>query len=41
MDTLISAHALALGIPLVTGNIRHHGRVPGLEIVDWREPPSS
>lgn len=37
MDLLIAAHALDAGSPLVTGNIRHHGRVPGLEIIDWRE----
>ena len=40
MDTLISAHALSLSIPLVTGNVRHHSRVPGLEIVDWRASPT-
>lgn len=37
MDLLIAAHARQAGLPLVTGNIRHHGRVPGLEIIDWRE----
>ncbi len=41
MDVLIAAHAMALGATLVTGNVRHHGRVPGLEIVDWRVRPSS
>ena len=40
-DTLISAQALALGLPLVTGNVRHHYRVPGLAVIDWREPPTS
>ncbi len=38
MDTLIAAHALALGLPLITGNVRHHARVPGLTVIDWREP---
>lgn len=35
MDTLIAAHALSLGVTLVTHNVRHHGRVPGLTVVDW------
>lgn len=29
-DTQISAHALALGLPLVTHNTRHFKRVAGL-----------
>ena len=37
MDTLIAAHALSLGVTLVTHNVRHHGRVPGLTVVDWGE----
>lgn len=40
MDVLITTHAVALGATLVTGNIRHHGCVPGLEIADWRQQPS-
>ena len=40
MDLLIAAHALDVGLPLVTGNIRHHGRVLGLEVVDWRDAPN-
>lgn len=35
MDTLIAAHALALGLPLVTHNTRHFKRVPGLKLEDW------
>jgi len=35
MDTQIAAHALALGLPLVTHNTRHFKRVPGLKIEDW------
>ena len=35
MDMLIAAHAVALGIPLVTNNTREFERVPGLEVVDW------
>ncbi len=37
MDLLIASHSLAIGAMLVTGNTRHHSRVPGLEIIDWRE----
>lgn len=40
MDLLIAAHALDAGLLLVTGNVRHHGRVPDLEIVNWRELPA-
>ena len=35
MDTQIAAHALALGLPLVTHNTRHFKRVPGLKLEDW------
>jgi len=35
MDTQIAAHALALGLPLVTHNTRHFKRVPGLKLQDW------
>ncbi len=35
MDTQIAAHALALGLPLVTHNMRHFKRVPGLKLEDW------
>ena len=35
MDTLIAATALAHGLALVTGNVRHFGRVPGLEVENW------
>jgi len=35
-DMLIAAHALALDLVLVTGNIREFGRVPMLNAVDWR-----
>jgi len=35
MDTQIAAHALALGLPLVTHNTRHFQRVPGLKLKDW------
>lgn len=35
MDMLIAAHAVSLGIPLVTNNAREFQRVPSLNIVDW------
>jgi tRNA(fMet)-specific endonuclease VapC len=35
-DMLIAAHALALGIPLVTANLDEFHRVPGLAVVPWR-----
>ncbi len=35
MDMLIAAHAVSLGIPLVTNNTREFLRVPSLKIVDW------
>ena len=34
-DTLIAAHALAVGAVIVTHNRRHFDRVDGLEVVDW------
>lgn len=35
MDMLIAAHAISLGIPLVTNNTREFLRVPSLNIIDW------
>ena len=35
MDTQIAAHALVLGLPLVTHNTRHFERIPGLKLEDW------
>ncbi len=34
-DAMIAAHALEIGVVLVTHNTRHLGRVEGLEIQDW------
>jgi tRNA(fMet)-specific endonuclease VapC len=34
-DTLIAAHALALGLTLVTNNTKHFERVPGLSTENW------
>ncbi|MBV8200226.1 MAG: type II toxin-antitoxin system VapC family toxin [Acidobacteria bacterium] len=35
-DMLIAAHALSLGVVLVTDNLREFERVEGLEIESWR-----
>jgi len=35
LDTQIAAHALALGITLVTNNTREFARVPGLRLENW------
>lgn len=34
-DTLIAAHALSLGLTLVTNNTQHFGRVSGLKTENW------
>ena len=34
-DLLIAAHARALGLTLVTRNVREFVRVPGLAVEDW------
>jgi tRNA(fMet)-specific endonuclease VapC len=34
-DAAIAAHALAVGATLVTANLDHMTRVPGLQIEDW------
>ncbi len=35
MDLLIAAHAVSLGLPLVTNNTREFARVPNLILQDW------
>jgi len=35
MDMLIAAHAVSLGIPLVTNNTREFLRIPSLNLIDW------
>ena len=35
LDTMIAAHALALGLTLVTSNEREFRRVPGLQVENW------
>lgn len=34
-DTMVAAHALSLGLTLVTHNRKHFDRVKGLRVVDW------
>jgi tRNA(fMet)-specific endonuclease VapC len=34
-DVAIAAHALAIGAVLVTANVAHMSRVPGLTVEDW------
>ena len=34
-DLLLAGHALALGLTLVTNNVREFSRVSGLGIEDW------
>jgi tRNA(fMet)-specific endonuclease VapC len=38
-DAAIAAHALALGATLVTANLEHMTRVPGLRVEDWGVDP--
>lgn len=38
-EGMIAATAMALGMTLVTGNIRHFERVKGLKVVDWEQRP--
>lgn len=35
MDMLIAAHAVSLGIPLVTNNTREFARIRSLNVIDW------
>lgn len=34
-DAAIAAHAVALGSTIVTANLEHMARVPGLKVEDW------
>lgn len=38
-DMLIAAHALALGLHVVTDNVREFSRVPGLSVENWLVAP--
>ncbi|MGE3152469.1 MAG: type II toxin-antitoxin system VapC family toxin [Nitrospiraceae bacterium] len=35
MDLLIAAHAICLGVKLVTNNVREFQRIPGLRVDNW------
>jgi len=35
LDTLIGAHALSLDVTMVTNNVKHFSRVPGLKVENW------
>ena len=37
LDTMIAAHALSLGLTVVTDNEREFRRVPGLKVENWTE----
>ena len=37
-DTRIAAVALSRNLTVVTGNVRHFGRVPGLAVENWLRP---
>jgi tRNA(fMet)-specific endonuclease VapC len=41
LDTLIAAHALSLGVTLVTNNTREFERVPGVRVEDWARAEDS
>lgn len=41
LDTLIAAHALALGAIVATNNVREFGRVPGLTVENWLDSMGS
>jgi tRNA(fMet)-specific endonuclease VapC len=38
LDMLIAAHALRLGLPVVTNNVGEFSRVTGLNVEDWTIP---
>jgi tRNA(fMet)-specific endonuclease VapC len=35
LGTLVAAQALSLGLTVVTNNVRHFSRVPGLKVENW------
>jgi tRNA(fMet)-specific endonuclease VapC len=38
LDTLIASHSLALGLTLVTNNVREFKRISGLKVENWTMP---
>ncbi len=41
MDLMIAAHARALGVTLVTNNVREFSRITGLKVGNWAEERDS
>lgn len=39
LDVAVAAHALAIDATLVSDNVAHMRRVPGLRVENWRERP--
>jgi tRNA(fMet)-specific endonuclease VapC len=39
LDELIAAHAMSIDAAVVTGNVKHFSRVPGLVVEDWIRRP--
>ena len=37
LDKLIAAHAVSLGLTLVTNNVKDFAKYPGLQIENWLE----
>ncbi|MBR1790542.1 MAG: hypothetical protein IJ754_02120 [Bacteroidaceae bacterium] len=37
LDMFIAATALTEGLTLITGNVKHFERIPGLKIENWME----
>ena len=37
-DRLIGAHALSLGLTIVTDNVTHYADIPGLKVENWTLP---
>ncbi|MDR5773748.1 MULTISPECIES: type II toxin-antitoxin system VapC family toxin [unclassified Caballeronia] len=40
LDKLIAAHAVALGVPVVTNNVRDFTHYPGVKIENWLDGPA-
>ena len=38
LDKLIAAHAVALGVSLVTNNVKDFSKYPGVNTDNWLEP---
>ena len=38
LDRFIAAHALALGLPIVTNNERDFADIPGIAVENWTKP---